>query len=172
MALLLLLLIGLPAIEIYLFITLGGSIGAGWTVALVFLTALWGLGAMRSQGLAVLAEAQAAQATGQAPLSAAAHGLLILSGGLMLLIPGFFTDAMGLLLMLRPLRALLLQSLLAAFMPQIIAGLGRPRGYGRAGTARGGATGKGAGKDSARGPTGGGQIIEGDYRIEDEDERR
>lgn len=175
MALLLLLLIGLPAVEIYLFITLGGALGAGWTVVLVFLTALWGLGAMRSQGLAVLAEAQAAQAAGQPPVSAAAHGLLVLSGGLMLLIPGFFTDALGFLLMLRPFRALLLQGLLAAFMPQIIAGLSRRPPRMRPGGTTGGDAQNNA-QNSARHNAGhrpsGGQIIEGDYRIENEDEQR
>lgn len=165
---LLLMLVLLPAIEIYLFIALGGTIGAGWTLLLVFLTALWGLSAMRAQGLAVLAEAQAAQAAGRSPVAAAAHGVLILSGGLMLLIPGFFTDTLGFLLILRPLRALLLDSLLAAFMPQIIAGLTRRAatrptpGQPDSAASRGRPNGR-----PSNSP--GNNVIEGDYRVEPED---
>ena len=71
----------LPVIEIYLFIEIGAAIGAGWTIALIFVTAALGLSAMRRQGLAVLEEAQAAQIAGRPPLGAVAHGVLILLGG-------------------------------------------------------------------------------------------
>ena len=53
--LLFLLLVVVPAIEIYLFIEIGGALGSGWTMMLIVLTALWGARAMRRQGLAVLA---------------------------------------------------------------------------------------------------------------------
>ena len=79
----------LPVIEIYLFIEIGGALGAGWTIVLIFLTAAIGVSAMRRQGLAVLQEAQAAQHAGRPPLAAVAHGVLILLGGLLLLVPGF-----------------------------------------------------------------------------------
>ena len=102
------LLIILPIIEIYLFIEIGGALGAGWTILLIFLTAAIGVSAMRQQGLAVLQEAQSAQAAGRPPLAAAAHGLLILLGGGLLLLPGFLTDAIGFLCLFRPIRLFLI----------------------------------------------------------------
>ena len=120
--LLLLLFIVIPAIEIYLFIEIGGAIGAGWTFVLILLTGFWGLGAMRRQGMTVLAEAQNAQARGQMPMAALAHGVLILLGGLMLVIPGFLTDALGLVLMLRWGRLLVIESVLSAVLPSLMRG--------------------------------------------------
>ena len=160
---LLLLLVGIPAMEIYLFIEIGGAIGAGWTFILIIATALWGLSAMRAQGLAVLAEAQRAQAAGRPPVAAAAHGVLILMAGLMLLIPGFFTDALGFLLLLRPLRALLLETLLAALLPQIMRGFAMRQGRGPHAADT---------PDSSRGPRDQDLppgVIDGDFRVEDEE---
>lgn len=157
---LLLLLVGVPALEIYLFIELGGAIGAGWTFILIITTALWGLSAMRAQGLAVLAEAQKAQAAGHPPVAAAAHGVMILMAGLMLLIPGFFTDALGFLLLLRPLRALLLETLLAAILPQIMRGFAMRQGT-RADAPN--ASSRRRGEDLPP------DVIEGDFRVEDDE---
>ena len=120
--LLLLLLIFIPAAEIYLFIEIGGAIGAGWTFVFILLTGFWGLGAMRRQGLSVLAEAQSAQARGQVPVAALAHGVLILFGGLLLIIPGFLTDAVGLLLMMRWGRLLVIETVLSAVLPSLMRG--------------------------------------------------
>ena len=146
---LLFLLILIPAAEIYLFIELGGAIGGSWTFLLILATAFWGLSAMRRQGLAVLAEAQAAQAAGRTPVVAAAHGLLILLAGALLLVPGFLTDTVGFLLLLRPLRALVLETALAAFVPQMMSGF----------VMRGGAP-----PSRPQAP----DSSEGDYRIDDE----
>ena len=120
--LLLLLLIFIPAAEIYLFIEIGGTIGAGWTFVFILLTGFWGLGAMQRQGLSVLAEAQSAQARGQVPVAALAHGVLILFGGLLLVIPGFLTDAVGLLLMMRWGRLLVIETVLSAVLPGLMRG--------------------------------------------------
>ena len=114
------LLIILPVTEIYLFIEIGGALGAGWTILLIFLTAAIGVSAMRRQGLAVLQEAQNAQAAGRPPLAAAAHGVLILLGGSLLLLPGFFTDAIGFLCLLRPARLFFISAVLEALLPHII----------------------------------------------------
>lgn len=126
--LLLLLLVFIPALEIYLFIEIGGAIGSGWTFVLIIVTALWGAAAMRRQGLHVLAEAQAAQSRGEVPVAALAHGVLILLGGVMLLIPGFFTDAVGFLFMLRWGRLLVIESVLSALMPSLMRGFQMRRG--------------------------------------------
>lgn len=161
--LLLIVLLVIPALEIFLFIEVGGAIGAGWTLLLILLTGAWGLHAMRTQGLAVLAEAQKAQAAGRPPLSAAAHGVLILTGGILLLVPGFFTDGLGFLLMLRPLRALLLESLLAAVLPAMMRGFDR-RARGPQPHDNEGARAEGSHKNTGRAAP---EIIEGDYRVDE-----
>ena len=148
------LLIILPIIEIYLFIEIGGALGAGGTILLIFLTAVIGVSAMRRQGLAVLQEAQSAQAAGRPPLAAAAHGLLILLGGGLLLLPGFFTDAVGFLCLFRPARLFLISAVLEALLPHIM----RVRPGRRRHAADGASH-----RDDA-----GDKTIEGDYRIDDD----
>lgn len=118
---LLILLIGVPLIEIYLFILVGGTIGAGWTVLAIIATAVFGLSLMRRQGLAVLREAQAAQARGQPPIAEAAHGIFILLAGALLLTPGFMTDGLGFLLLWRGFRLFLIASLLEAALAGLYA---------------------------------------------------
>jgi UPF0716 protein FxsA len=145
----------LPAIEIYLFIEIGGALGAGWTIVLIFLTAAIGVSAMRRQGLTVLQEAQAAQNAGRPPLAAVAHGVLILLGGLLLLVPGFFTDGLGFLCLWRPARRFFIAVLLEALLPHIIRM--RPMR-----PMRGDAQ---AAPDAPESDT---KTIEGDYRIDDD----
>lgn len=151
------LLVIIPALEIYLFIEIGGAIGAGWTFVLIIATALWGISALRRQGLAVLAEAQKAQARGQVPVAALAHGVLILFGGGLLLLPGFFTDMLGLVLMLRWGRLLAIETVLSALLPALMRGF-QMRGAPPASPS-----------DTARSPKP--TIIEGDFSVNDENEK-
>jgi len=153
-------------LEIYLFIEVGGAIGAGWTLLFVFATAFWGMSRMRSQGMSVLAEAQAAQKQGRPPLAAVGHGVLIILGGLLLVLPGFFTDSLGLLLMLRWTRLLVLESVLAMLMPHLMRGFqARQAGQMKPGP-------HAAANSEVDGPgVDGPDIIEGDFRVEDEDRK-
>ena len=144
------------SLEIFLFIEVGGALGAGWTLLLIFATAFWGMGRMRSQGLSVLAQAQAAQKQGRAPLAAVGHGVLIIFGGLLLILPGFFTDTLGFLLMLRWTRLLVLETVMAMVLPHLM------RGFQMRQTPNAGSSNAGARED---GP----DIIEGDYRVDDDD---
>ncbi len=162
-ATLLALLIILPIIEIYLFIEIGGAIGTGWTLLLILATAIYGMNAMRRQGLAVLAEAQMAQAAGRPPVAAAAHGLLILIGGGLLLLPGFFTDTIGILLLIGFIRLIVLEAVLGLVMPFISKAVFTPQNQARGNRDSGGE----GQQNSDAGP----QIIEGDYRVDD-DERK
>lgn len=160
------LLIILPVIEIYLFIEIGGALGAGWTILLIFLTAAIGVSAMRQQGLAVLQEAQKARSSGGAPLSAVAHGVLILLGGGLLLLPGFFTDAVGFLCLLRPVRLILIGVALEALLPQIL----RMRPGGKSDTRAGFGGARASSRfdnDNNGNNDSNGKTIEGDYRIDD-----
>ncbi len=93
-----------PIIEIALFIQVGGFIGLWPTLAIVVLTALAGSTLLRSQGLATLASLQNNLRTGGDPVNPIAHGALILVAGVLLLTPGFFTDALGLSLMIPQVR--------------------------------------------------------------------
>tara|TARA_R110002096_G_scaffold63740_9_gene156097 strand:+ start:821 stop:1279 length:459 start_codon:yes stop_codon:yes gene_type:complete len=89
--------IGVPLIEIYLFIKLGGLIGALPTVVLVIVTALIGVTLLRAQGFSTMAKFQQEVATGQLPATTMLEGVALILGGALLLTPGFLTDAIGFL---------------------------------------------------------------------------
>ncbi len=99
--------IGIPLIEIYLFIAFGGWIGVWPTIGLVILTALVGTTLLRQQGLATLARAQAETEANRLPVRELFDGVCLLFGGVLLLTPGFMTDALGLALLLPQLRDLI-----------------------------------------------------------------
>ena len=101
------LVIGIPLIEIYLFIAVGGRIGVWPTIGLVILTALVGTTLLRQQGLATLARAQAETEANRLPVRELFDGVCLLFGGMLLLTPGFMTDAFGLALLLPQLRGLI-----------------------------------------------------------------
>ena len=99
--------IGVPLIEIAVFIQVGGLIGLWPTLALVVLTAIIGSWLLRSQGLATLARGRSQLDQGQLPTREIFDGLCLLFAGALLLTPGFFTDAFGFLLFLPAFRDLL-----------------------------------------------------------------
>jgi UPF0716 protein FxsA len=100
-----LLLVAVPIIEIALFIEIGGWLGLWPTIGIVILTAAIGTVLLRIQGLATLGELQRRLASGEDPSATLAHGAMILVAGVLLLTPGFFTDAIGFLLLTPPVRA-------------------------------------------------------------------
>ena len=100
-----LLLVAVPIIEIALFIEVGGWLGLWPTIGIVILTAAIGTLLLRSQGLAALGELQRRLAAREDPSVTLAHGAMILVAGILLLTPGFFTDAVGFLLLTPPVRA-------------------------------------------------------------------
>ena len=89
----------IPVAEIYLFIKIGGSIGAFNTVILVILTAFAGAYLAKMQGLQTMLKVRASLEQGILPQEELVDALLILIAGLVLLTPGFLTDALGLLLL-------------------------------------------------------------------------
>ncbi len=97
MPLLLLIFIAVPVLELYLLIKVGGLIGALPTIAIVILTAVVGTWLLRQQGLATLQRYQNSLAQGKLPAMELFEGMVLLFGGALLLTPGFFTDAIGLL---------------------------------------------------------------------------
>lgn len=100
----LVLLLVLPIAEIAVFIEVGGWIGAGPTVALVILATLVGSVLLRWQGLSVLRRAQAAADRGELPVGAVFEGFCIVTAAILLIVPGFLTDVVGLLLFVPFLR--------------------------------------------------------------------
>jgi len=107
--------IWVPLIEIVLFVEIGGAIGLWPTLAIVVLTAILGTSLMRAQGIMTLNRLQEALATGANPTDPMAQGAMILVAGVLLLTPGFFTDAVGFALLIPPLRAALLRWLIGRF---------------------------------------------------------
>lgn len=95
--LMLALFIGVPLIEIYLFIQVGGIIGALPTVLLVILTAVIGVSLLRAQGYKTMAKFQQEVTTGQLPANTMLEGMALIFGGALLLTPGFMTDTIGFL---------------------------------------------------------------------------
>lgn len=107
MPILFLLFLLIPVAEIWLLIEIGGVIGIGWTLATIVATALAGAWLVRSQGIAILGRIQREMAIGRVPTGDMLEGLMLLVAGAVLLTPGFFTDAVGFVLLFPPLRLLL-----------------------------------------------------------------
>ncbi len=105
------LLLGLPTLELYVLIQVGGEIGAFATVMLVVFTAVLGTYLMRRQGMGTLLRVRQALDRGEMPALEMLEGAMLLLGGLLLLIPGFVTDALGFLCLLPAFRRLLLLGL-------------------------------------------------------------
>ncbi len=106
-------LIGVPILEIYLLITVGGLIGAIPTIALVVFTAVLGALLLRVQGLSTLNRARQSMARGELPALPMLEGVVLLVCGALLLTPGFFTDTIGFLCLVPPLRQALIRAVLA-----------------------------------------------------------
>ncbi len=108
-AVLFLLLLLVPLVEIYFLIQVGSVIGVIPTIALVVFTALLGAMLLRFQGWTTLQRIRATLAQGQLPALELMEGVLLLLAGILLLTPGFLTDAVGFLLLVPPLRRVLIR---------------------------------------------------------------
>ena len=108
---LLLAFIAVPLIEIGLFIQVGGIIGLWPTLLVVLLTAVVGTWLVRSQGAQTLKNLQRSFKNMKDPTEPLAHGAMILLAGALLLTPGFFTDAIGFLLLFPPFRVFVMNNI-------------------------------------------------------------
>lgn len=88
-----------PVIELNVLIRVGESFGSWTTIGLVFFTAIVGVSLVRSQGISTLMQVQQKLSRGEAPGQEIVEGMMLAVAGLLLLIPGFVTDAIGLLLL-------------------------------------------------------------------------
>ncbi len=96
--------IAIPLVEIYLFIKVGAAIGALNTILLIIFTAVVGVALLRQQGLATLRKAQTQMQQGQVPATGMLEGMMLFFAGALLLTPGFFTDGIGFILLIPPVR--------------------------------------------------------------------
>jgi UPF0716 protein FxsA len=105
--LLLIAFIAVPIAEIAIFIRAGEWIGLWPTLGAIVATAVIGTALMRHQGLSILGSVNAEIAAGRLPVAQMFDGVCVLVAGVLLLTPGFLTDAVGLALLTPPVRRLL-----------------------------------------------------------------
>tara|TARA_B100000902_G_C27166022_1_gene841237 strand:+ start:211 stop:633 length:423 start_codon:yes stop_codon:yes gene_type:complete len=106
---LLLLIIGIPIIEIYLFIKIGSQIGAFNTISLIFITAFLGIIYARYEGFNTLRSGMTQVVKNEVPVYEIISGAALAFAALLLILPGFATDLIGLLIIFPPTRKLILK---------------------------------------------------------------
>ena len=110
MATILLLLISIPLIEIYLFIKIGSHIGAFNTVSLILITAIVGIIYARYEGFNTLRSGMSQLIKNEIPIYEIISGAALTFAALLLILPGFATDLIGLILIFPPTRKLILKN--------------------------------------------------------------
>ncbi|PSW12178.1 membrane protein FxsA [Photobacterium sanctipauli] len=128
---LLFLFIVVPIVEIALFVQVGGFLGLWPTIGLVLVTAIVGASLVRSQGIATLMSVQSRLQQGELPAQQIVEGVMLAVSGVLLLTPGFMTDAMGMMVLLPAPRAMLAKQLMSRVKVQGMAsGSGFSAGFG------------------------------------------
>ena len=102
-----LLVIGIPLIEIYLFIKIGSQIGAFNTVLLIFITAFFGIIYARYEGFNTLRSGMSQIVKNELPVYEIISGAALTFAAFLLILPGFATDFIGLLIIFPPTRKLI-----------------------------------------------------------------
>ena len=97
----------IPIVEIYLFIEIGGKIGAFNTISLIFITAFVGVLYARYEGFNTLKSAMSQMVKNELPIYEIISGAALAFAALLLVIPGFATDLVGFLIIFPPTRYLL-----------------------------------------------------------------
>tara|TARA_B100001059_G_C17520981_1_gene420759 strand:- start:239 stop:658 length:420 start_codon:yes stop_codon:yes gene_type:complete len=100
--------IGIPSLEIFLLIKIGGQIGAFNTVALILMTAIIGIYFAKLQGVQTLKSGMLNFYQNKLPIYEMMSGASIAIAALLLIVPGFFTDFLGFLLLIPFTRKILL----------------------------------------------------------------
>tara|TARA_Y100001970_G_C14060738_1_gene764033 strand:+ start:334 stop:759 length:426 start_codon:yes stop_codon:yes gene_type:complete len=108
---LILLIISIPIIEIYLFIKIGSEIGAFNTISLIFITAIVGVLYARYEGFNTLKSGVSQLLKNELPIYEIFSGAALAFASLLLILPGFATDIIGILIVFPPTRKILLNKL-------------------------------------------------------------
>ena len=164
---LLLLFIFVPIIEIALFIQVGGLLGLWPTIALVLVTAFAGASLVRSQGLQTLLNVQTRMQQGELPAQQIFEGVMLAVAGVLLLTPGFMTDALGMLVLLPAPRAAMAKYLMSKIVVKSASSsFGQQGNFGQQ---------SGFGQDSFRDPFNrqdDSNTFEGEYERKDDDRNK
>ena len=107
----LLLIIGIPIIEIYLFIKIGSQIGAFNTISLIFITAFLGVIYARYEGFNTIKSGMSQLIKNELPIFEIVSGAALAFAALLWILPGFATDILGLLIIFPPTRKLFIKKL-------------------------------------------------------------
>jgi UPF0716 protein FxsA len=121
-----------PLIELYVIVQVSHVLGVLNTIGLLLLISLLGAWLAKHQGFAVIERVRTRLDRGEIPGKEMIDGALVLTGGVLLMTPGFVTDAAGIVLLLPPVRALVRRWLRRRFAVQVIGRGGGPYddGYG------------------------------------------
>ena len=121
-------LLALPLIEIAGFVLIGPYLGVAGTLAEIVLTGMLGMAIIRRRGLETLIRLREAAQAGETPLPVAADGGVQVLAGVLLAVPGFFTDAIGLLLLIPAVRRIATAWALKRFVRVEVHGTGPKAG--------------------------------------------
>src|SRR5436190_6238083 len=113
------LLLAIPIVEIAVMVQVADWIGTGQMLALLISISVVGVWIVKRQGVGVLRRIRAELDAGRIPGAHLVDGGLVLVAGMLLILPGFVTDTLGLLLLLPPVRALLRGRLGRRFRVQV-----------------------------------------------------
>lgn len=127
-ALLFVLFLLVPLVELYVIIQVGQAIGALNTIGILILDSILGTVLLRSQGRAVWRRFNETLAAGRPPAKEVLDGVLVIFGGALLLAPGFLTDLFGIFLLAPPTRALLRRVLVRSFATRLAFTVAGPAG--------------------------------------------
>lgn len=137
-----------PIVEIWVLIQVGSVIGGLNTIALMILVSAVGAFLVRREGFGLIARIQQRLTSGEIPTKELVDGVLVAMAGALMLTPGFVTDAIGLLCLFPPSRAIVRTALIARYRDRIqVSGPGAAMG--------GAAGGFGPGFGGPGGPAGG-----------------
>ena len=109
--------IGIPAVEIYLMIKVGGIIGAFNTIILIFFTAITGVFFAKIEGLNALKSGFSQIVKNEVPIYEIISGAALAFAAFLLILPGFLTDFIGFLLILPPTRKIIIKSFSSKVYP-------------------------------------------------------
>ena len=107
--------IGIPAIEIYIMIKVGGIIGALNTILLIFFTAITGVYFAKLEGLNALRSGFGQIVKNELPISEIISGAALAFPAFLLILPGFLTDLIGFLLIIPVTRKFFIKNLSSKF---------------------------------------------------------
>ena len=101
--------IGIPIIEVYLFIKVGSQIGPLNTILLIFITAFFGVIYARYEGFNTLKSGLSQIIKNEVPIYEIISGAALAFAAVLLILPGFATDFLGLVIIFPPTRKLILK---------------------------------------------------------------